>query len=97
MSIVPTIAGIWVGLATHEFGHAIGCVTSGRVITAWSVVSRVQCGSGFSAPDAWRIGLPAYALALLLAMMTTSLGQRVATGSKSASLRFCVSLLVLAL
>jgi hypothetical protein len=62
MAVVPTIAGVWAGLATHEFGHAIGCVTGGRAITACSVVSRVECGAGFSAPDAWRIGLPAYTL-----------------------------------
>ena len=56
VALVQVIAGTWLGLATHELGHAIGCVASGRVITAWGDVSQVQCGYDFSAPDAWRMG-----------------------------------------
>ena len=96
VALVLVIAGAWLGIATHEFGHAIGCVASGRAITGWSVVSQVECGSGFSAPDAWRIGPPAYVLPLVLAIVITSLGRRVMTAFKAASVRFCVSLFVFA-
>jgi hypothetical protein len=48
VGIVPGIVGVWLVLVTHEIGHAIGYVTSGRAVKARSVVSRVECGPGSS-------------------------------------------------